>query len=298
MRSEAGWDMNPFTENEVYVGRDMGGKEWALTSEAIENFIAGTGDHHPWYIGQSPLGEAIAPALILHSEVYRTKAWYLPYVYGNLHARQEWESYRPVQAGETVRTRCTVVDRYIKRDREYVVNEALTFNSKGALVSRARAHQSFLREAQAGSVVVDRNRERAAGRVFDVGQKGGTPIEGPERTVTEAMCMVFSGPGLNYHNNRDKARELGFPDIVVQGMLPICLIAEMLTARFGLGFFCGGTMSVNLVNVVWVDDLLRVRGMIFNRRREGERTRAECEVWCEKADGVKVVVGTASALEM
>ena len=91
---------------------------------------------------------------------------------------------------------------------------------------------------------------------------------------------------------------MGFPDIVVQGMLPICLIAEMLTGRFGLGFFYGGRMSVNLVNVVWVDDPLRVRGMIFNRRREGERTRAECEVWCEKADGVKVVVGTASALEM
>lgn len=290
--------MNPFSTDDVYVGRDMGGKEWALSSDAIENYIAGTGDDHPWYLGQSPLGDALAPALILHSEVYRTKAWYLPYVYGNLHAREEWESYRPVRVGETVRTRCTVIDRYIKRDREYVVNEALTFNSEGALVSRARAHQSFLLETRLGSVVVDKGRERAVGRVFEMGQKGGTPIEGPERVVTEAMCMVFSGPGLNYHNNRDKARELGFPDIVVQGMLPVCLIAEMMIRRFGLGFFCGGRMSVNLVNVVWVDDGLRVRGMILNRRREGENTRADCEVWCEKADGVKVVVGSASALEL
>jgi len=90
------------------------------------------------------LGDAIAPALILHSEVYRTKAWYLPYVYGNLHARHEWESYRPLNVGETVRTRCTVIDRYFKRDREYVVNEALTFNSAGALISRARAHDWYL----------------------------------------------------------------------------------------------------------------------------------------------------------
>ena len=138
------------------------------SSPAPATTIHGTSANHRW-------ARPIAPALILHSEVYRTKAWYLPYVYGNLHARQEWESYRPVQVGETVRTRCTVVDRYIKRDREYVVNEALTFNSEGALVSRARAHQSFLREAQAGSVVVDKNRERAAGRVFEVGQKGGDP---------------------------------------------------------------------------------------------------------------------------
>jgi 3-hydroxybutyryl-CoA dehydratase len=290
--------MNPFTNNEVYVGRDMGGKEWSLSSDAIENYIAGTGDDHPWYLGQSPLGAALAPALILHSEVYRTKAWYLPNVYGNLHAREEWESYQPVRVGETVRTRCTVVDRYVKREREYVVNEALTFNSEGALVSRARAHQSFLIETRPGSVVVDKNREHSAGRVFDIGQGGGSPIDGPERVVTEAMCMVFSGPALNYHNNRDKAGELGFPDIVVQGMLPVCLIAEMMTRRFGLGFFDGGRMNVNLVNVVWVDDALRVRGMIINRRREGEKTRAECEVWCEKTDGVKVVVGSASALEL
>jgi acyl dehydratase len=290
--------MDPFARDEVYVGRDMGGNQWALTSDAIENFIAGTGDHHPWYTGHSPLGDAIAPALILHSEVYRTKAWYLPYVYGNLHARHEWESYRPLNVGETVRTRCTVIDRYFKRDREYVVNEALTFNSAGALISRARAHQSFLVKPSPGAVVIDKNRERAAGRVFDVGQKGGEPIEGPERVISEAMCMVFSGPGLNYHNNREKAHQLGFPDIVVQGMLPVCLIAEMMTRRFGLGFFYGGRMAVNLVNVVWVQDALRARAAILNRRIEGGRTRADCEVWCEKADGIKVIVGTASALEM
>ncbi|HZY58947.1 MAG TPA: hypothetical protein VFE56_04245 [Candidatus Binataceae bacterium] len=290
--------MEPFSSDEVYVGRDMGGREWTLSSDAIENFIAGTGDHHPWYTGGSPLGDSIAPALILHSEVYRTKAWYLPYIYGNLHARQEWESYRPVRVGEAVRTRCTVVDRYVKRNREYVVNEALTFSSSGALISRARAHQSFLAEPAAGAVVIDKERERAPGRIFEVAHKGGEAIEGPERAVSEAMCMVFSGPALNYHNNRDKARELGFPDIVVQGMLPICLISEMLTQRFGLGFFYGGRLSVNLVNVVWVDDALRARGAIVNRRPEGKGSRAECEVWCEKADGIKVVVGTASALEI
>jgi acyl dehydratase len=290
--------MDPMGKDDVYVGRDMGGHQWGLTPDAIENFIAGTGDDNPWYTGRSPLGNPIAPALILHSEVYRTKAWYLPYIYGNLHARHEWESYRPLVVGETVRTRCTVVDRYIKRDREYVVNEALTFNSAGALVSRARAHQSFLIKPNAEAVVIDKNRERAAGRVFEVGSRGGEPVESPQRVISQAMCMVFSGPALNYHNNREKARELGFPDIVVQGMLPVCLIGEMLTRRFGLGFFYGGRMAVNLVNVVWAEDALRARGMILSRRAEGSGTRAECEVWCEKPDGVKVVVGTASALEM
>jgi hypothetical protein len=29
---------------------------------------------------------------------------------------------------------------------------------------------------------------------------------------------------------------------------------------------------------------------------EGAKTRVHCDVWCEKADGVKTIVGSASAL--
>src|SRR5689334_4180574 len=170
--------MEIFSADEVYVGRDMGGNQWTIAPDAVENFIAGTGDSYPWYTSPSPTGAPIAPALILHSEVYRTKAWYLPYVYGNLHARHEFESYRPLAVGDSVRTRCTVVDRYVKREREYVVNEALTFNSAGRLVSRARAHQSFLTKPAAQAVVIDKSRERAPGRVFEIGQKGGEPLQG------------------------------------------------------------------------------------------------------------------------
>jgi acyl dehydratase len=110
--------------------------------------------------------------------------------------------------------------------------------------------------------------------------------------------MAFSGPALNYHNNRQKAVELGFPEIVVQGMLSVCMVAEMMTRRFGLGFFYGGKMDLRLVNVVWGNDVTGPRGRILERRPEGERTRAEVEAWCEKSDGTKTIVGSASALEL
>ncbi len=100
----------------------------------MAHYVEGTGDDHPWYRGGSPLGGAIAPALILHSAVFQTHEWYLPNVYGNLHARQEWESFAPVMVGDTLRTRSLIVDRYLKRDREYVVNEVLVFDSAGRMV--------------------------------------------------------------------------------------------------------------------------------------------------------------------
>jgi acyl dehydratase len=288
-----------FGKDERYVGRDMGGREVEITPALVEQFIAGTGDDNPWYKGASPLG-ALAPALILHSEVYRDLGWYLPNIYGNLHARQEWELFAPVKVGERLRSRSLIVERYFKRDREYVVNEVLVFDSSGRLASRSRTHQSFLiaKERRAEGFVVDRARERDASRTFKVGERGGEPIEAPMRRITEAMCMAFSGPARNYHTDRQAAIDLGFPDIVVQGMLSICLVAEMMTRRFGLGFICGGKMDLKLVNVLWGNETTGPRGLIAERRPEGNRTRAEVEAWCEKADGTKTIVGTASAIEL
>jgi len=288
-----------FEPNEVYVGRDFGGVEYEITRDAVENYIAGTGDDNPCYLGASPLGEALAPALILHSAVFRTHDWYLPNVYGNLHARQEWEGFAPVKVGEKLHSRSVIVERYLKRDREYVVNECMILNQRGQLVQRSRTHQSFLIASAGGSgFAVDRSREKSAARTFKVGEHGGEPIATPMRKVTQAMCMAFSGPHLNYHTDAAEARKLGFPEIVVQGMLSVCMVAEMMTRRFGLGFIIGGKFDLRLVNVLWAEETTGAKGLILERRAEGKRTRAEVQVWCEKADGTKTIVGTASALEL
>jgi hypothetical protein len=134
-------------------------------------------------------------------------------------------------------------------------------------------------------------------RTFTTGAQGGEPIATPMRIVSQAMCMAFSGPALNYHTNRDAAIKLGFPEIVVQGMFSVCMIGEMMTQRFGLGFIVGGRFDVRLVNVLWAEEASGAKGHIIGRHQEGSRARAEVEVWCEKADGTKTIVGTASAIE-
>ena len=106
-----------FDRKEVYVGRDFGGNTYDITPDLVATYTAGTGDDNPWYRGPSPLGGPVAPALILHSAVYHTLGWYLPNIYGNLHARQEWSLFAPVMVGERLTTRAVIVDRYVKRDR-------------------------------------------------------------------------------------------------------------------------------------------------------------------------------------
>lgn len=289
-----------FSPEERYVGRDYGAVEYEITPETVARYVEATGDDNPWYRDDSPLGAPLAPALILHSAVYRTLDWYLPNIYGNLHARQEWSLFWPVTVGETIRTRSTIVDRYLKRNREYLVNEVIVTNREGRIVSLSRTHQSFLmpEETQSEGFVVDRSREKDKSRNFHIGERGGEAFDSPMRKITEEMCMAFSGPALNYHTNREAAVKLGFPDIVVQGMLSVCLVSEMMTRRFGLGWYCGGKMDLRLVNVLWGNDTTGPRGLLLERQPEGERKRAECEVWCDKSDDTKTIVGTASALEM
>jgi hypothetical protein len=51
------------------------------------------------------------------------------------------------------------------------------------------------------------------------------------------------------------------------------------------------------VNVVWGKDEITCRGHVTGLTQEGAAERAHLQVWCEKPDDTKVVVGSASAVQ-
>jgi acyl dehydratase len=185
----------------------------------------------------------------------------------------------------------------VKRGREFVVNEILVTDDAGRWLQRSRTHQSFLVEEERKGLVVDRDREKRSDRQFTVGEGDGPEIPPLARTITIAMCEAFSGPEKNYHTDRAAAQMLGFPDIVVQGMLSICVLSELMTQAYGAAWQLGGTLDVRLVNVVWVNDVLTAHGKLRETVAEGAKQRLHLDVWCEKPDGTKATVGTASVLQ-
>jgi hypothetical protein len=54
---------------------------------------------------------------------------------------------------------------------------------------------------------------------------------------------------------------------------------------------------VKFTNVLWPNEPFTTRGIITGRHVEGGQTRADVTVFCEKADGTKIIVASASALE-
>jgi len=284
-------------KDEVYVGLDCGRREYVISPQMVQEYADAIQDHHPWYFNSSPFGGPVAPALVRHSEVYVDRRWYLPNIYGNLHAKQEWELFAPISVGEHITAHSLVVDRYIKRGRDYVVNEVLFIGDDGRVRVRSRTYQSFLLDSGVSGTVVGKEREKEAGRKFAVGK--GTILEelAPlKKEVGPEMCIGFSGPGKNYHTDREEARKLGFPEVVAQGMMSICFLSELMTRRFGEDWYCGGKMAVNLVNILWQGETVTSHGIIKEFTPEGSRQRAHLEVWCQKADGTVITVGSASAV--
>ena len=292
--------------DEIDVGRDFGRHDIVIDGAEVAKYCDAVDDHNPIYTGASPVGGPVAPALIRHSEVYEYRdseragapAWYLPNLYGNLHARQEFELFAPVMVGDGIFTRSFIADRYAKRGRDYVVNEVLYFDAAtGGVVARGRTHQSFLRDTDNTGIVVDQSREKSKERRFEVDTSAAIEEIPPlAKQVSLDMCWKFSGPRKNYHNDKEAALAWGFPDIVVQGMMSVCFLSELMTNRFGAGWLAGGKMNVNLVNIVWQSDALTCRGFVREITPEGPRQRAHLDVWVEKADGTKATIGTASAL--
>jgi hypothetical protein len=275
------------------VGRHCGSSRYVASRDVVDFYADALDDHHPLYA-------TYAPPLLYHSECYRFLGeWYLHNLIGNLHARQEWLLFAPIAVGAAVQTRSTIIERYQKRGRDYVVNETDVVDAgSGALLVRGRTHQSFLQEETDGDgFVVDKATAGKKQPRPPFPTATGADIEPVAKVVDQRRCWMFSGPGRNYHTDPEEARKLGFPNIVVQGMMTTCFVAEVMLNRFGEGFLAGGRMDLKLTNVLWVDERVTAHAKEREASREGTRTRVHCDVWVEKDDGARILIGDASAVE-
>ncbi len=279
----------------AHVGRFCGSNTYRVTPEVVAFYCDALDEH-------SALYEEFAPPLLHHSECYRFVGdWYLGNLFGNLHAQQDWQLFAPIRVGSTIRSVSTIVERYHKRGRDYVVNETDLFDGDGdgRLLVRGRTYQSFLppsKETGEAGFVVDQASAKKKTPRPPFPTATGADLSPIEKSVDERRCWMFSGPGSNYHTDREQALKLGFPDIVVQGMMSTCFVSQVMQQAFGMGWLVGGKMSLKLTNILWVNESVAVHGKIREEVPEGSSTRIHCDVWAEKSDGTRIALGDASAV--
>jgi hypothetical protein len=99
----------------------------------------------------------------------------------------------------------------------------------------------------------------------------------------------------NIHDDHS-AQQLGFKRGFVAGGQSIGWLSRMLVDFFGKTYFETGRFDCTFVAPVFDDEDIFVRGVVRERVPEDGGVRLICDVWLEKGDGTKAVVGTGSAV--
>lgn len=113
----------------VVVGKDLGSMEWSFTRDDVARICESDDDFHEWYSLNSPYGKAIAPLLIsyppvrmLFSRMHNIRGLFYEYTA---------ESYFPLHADTKYTLTGKVINKWIKRDREFVQYEAACHDADG-----------------------------------------------------------------------------------------------------------------------------------------------------------------------
>jgi len=98
-------------------------------------------DDHPW------LAEGVAPPTLMANQALHLRhSKYI--VHAGLHARMEFTFVAPIRLGTRVRTRGTVIDKYERRNKPYMVTEYVTEDDTGRVLVRGQFTQMIIPEPE------------------------------------------------------------------------------------------------------------------------------------------------------
>lgn len=124
------------TFDEITVGQSLGEMEWEVTDDMIDLQCRLDEDFDRLFCLPRSDGTRVAPPQI----TYRPPRWLFSRAYNvrGLFVRWEMEMFALIKAHSKIRISGAVVDKYIKKEREFVVYQAEGRNADGELIFRTR----------------------------------------------------------------------------------------------------------------------------------------------------------------
>jgi acyl dehydratase len=117
---------------------------YQLTKEAIQLYCRSVGEDHPLYFDEdyarkTPYGSLIAPPsihILLMFACTPTDDWMR--TPGTVNAGQSWSYNIPARPGDTITLQARALDKFIKRERLFVVHDNVFLNQKGEVICSGR----------------------------------------------------------------------------------------------------------------------------------------------------------------
>jgi acyl dehydratase len=133
------------TYEALTVGEQFVSDTHLVTPEDIEAYAFAVDDHHPWFTEESRFcGRVAHPTLMANQALHLRHSKYV--VHAGLHAKMEFNFLEPVRLGMRLRSRGTVVDKYERRGRQYMVTEFVTEDENGTTLVRGQFTQMLIPE--------------------------------------------------------------------------------------------------------------------------------------------------------
>jgi acyl dehydratase len=123
----------------------------------------------------------------------------------------------------------------------------------------------------------------------------GTPLPEVRGVARNVHARTDRTDEANIHDDAT-AQKLGFQRGFVAGGQSIAWMSRALVHFFGATYFRTGRFEATYVSPVFDGDAITVKGLVRERQPEGTGVRLVCDIWLEREDGTRAVVGTASAV--
>ncbi|MGV3652516.1 MAG: MaoC family dehydratase [Devosia sp.] len=188
-------------------------------------------------------------------------------------------------------------EKFIKRDKQYIVLESDVSDRDGRLLMRQRStHIRALKPGVAKSVApadaAPPLREGPVAANADEAVEGAL-LKPVEKRLTQEHLTVFAGTSWNnIHNDPAIARQAGLAGTIASGLQTLAAVSELMGAYFGAGWTDHGHIAVAFTAPLLVNQPFSAGARILSRTD----TRVTAEVWAETPAGLCVLAGQASAV--
>ena len=125
----AGQNIKEFDYDKLVIGEELGSYEYVLTQDMLDNFRAAVDDPEASFPTLAVKHDATAFAMVYEDNT------------GGVNAGNEVEFFNPPIPGKTIHVTGRVADKYLRRDKPYMVIEATAVDEDGRLLEKMRTYQ-------------------------------------------------------------------------------------------------------------------------------------------------------------
>jgi hypothetical protein len=126
--------------DKLEVGETLPEMRIAYDEDMQGRFLAALQEENPWYTKASPWEGPVTYHPLLDDAPMEAAMHRYQYPFSFVHARQETEFIHPLPLGKPARITTRIVDKYVKRNKGYVVIESLVVDDDGVEIMRTRNH--------------------------------------------------------------------------------------------------------------------------------------------------------------